>query len=93
MKKWVFNPHLQRCVLKHRDQKYVGEVSFWAAECRNRPPKNPLIFNFKNFGELQKLLSRPEMHELDVIFCFMQLKQHWNQIIIYKYTYKGYFRR
>jgi hypothetical protein len=87
------NPHLLCCVLKDRDQKYFGEVSLWPAEYRNRPPKVPLIFNFKNFGEFQKLLIRPEMHDLDAIFCFMQLKQQWNQIIIYKYTYNGYFRR
>jgi hypothetical protein len=65
------------------------EVSFWPAEYRNRPPKVPFIFSFKNFGEFQKFLIRPEMNYLDVIFCFMQLKQHWNHIIIYKYTSKG----
>jgi hypothetical protein len=44
-----FNPHLHRCVLKHRDQKYFSEVSFWPPEYWNRPPKVPLIFNSKNF--------------------------------------------
>jgi hypothetical protein len=87
------NPHLHERVSNHRDQKYIGEVSLWPAEYRNRPPKVPLIFNFKNFGEVQKFLIRPEMHYLDAIFCLIQLKQHWNQIIIYKYTLKGNFRR
>ncbi len=45
------NPHLHERVSEHRDQKYFGEVSFWPAEYRNRPPIVPLIFNFKNFGE------------------------------------------
>jgi hypothetical protein len=57
------------------------------------PRKFPLIFDFLNFDEFQKILISPEMHHLDAIFCFMQLKQHWNKIIIYKYTIKGNFRR
>ena len=51
---WVsisLNLHLHERVLEHRNQKYFGEVSFWPAEYRNRPPIVPLIFNFKNFGE------------------------------------------
>ena len=76
----IFNPHLHEGVSEHRDQKYFGEVSFWSAEYRNRPPIVPLIFNFKNFGEFQKFLIRPEMHYLDAIFCLMQLKQYWNKI-------------
>ena len=63
-----FNPHLHERVSNHRDQKYIEEVSFWPAEYRNRPPKVPLIFNFKNFGEFQKFLIRPEMHYLDAFF-------------------------
>ena len=55
--------------------------------------ENPLIFNFKHFGEFQKVLIRPEINYLDPIFCSMQLKPHLNQIIIYKYTIKGYFQR
>ena len=47
----IINPHLHERVSEHRDQKYFGEVSFWPAEYRNRPPIVPLIFNFKNFGE------------------------------------------
>ena len=49
--KMGLNPHLHERVLEHRDQKYVGEVSFRPAEYRNRPPIVSLIFNFKNFGE------------------------------------------
>ena len=48
--KLLLNPRLHFCGLKHRDQKYFGKVSFWPAEYPNRPPKVPLIFNFKNFG-------------------------------------------
>jgi hypothetical protein len=40
--------HLHRCVIKDRDQKYFGEVSFWLPEYRNRPTKVSLIFNFGN---------------------------------------------
>jgi hypothetical protein len=47
----LFNLHLHERVSEHRDQKYFGEVSFWPAEYRNRPPIVPFIFNFKNFGE------------------------------------------
>jgi hypothetical protein len=47
----LLNPLHER-VSEHRDKKYFGEVSFWPAEYRNRPPIVPLIFNFKNFGEL-----------------------------------------
>jgi hypothetical protein len=60
----IINPHLHERVSNHRDQKYIGEVSFWPAEYRNRPPKVPIIFNFKNFGDFQKFLIRPEMHYL-----------------------------
>ena len=49
--KMGLNPHLHERVLEHRDQKYVGEVSFRPAEYRNRPPIVSLICNFKNFGE------------------------------------------
>ena len=38
-------------------------------------PKVLLIFNFKNFGEFQKLLIRPEIHDLNAIFCFIELTQ------------------
>jgi hypothetical protein len=67
---FAFNPHLHFCVLNHRDQKYFGKVSFSPAEYPNRPPKVPLIFNFKNCSEFQKFLIRPEMHYLDAFFCF-----------------------
>jgi hypothetical protein len=30
-----FNPRLHERVSNHRDQKYIGEVSFWPAEYRN----------------------------------------------------------
>jgi hypothetical protein len=70
----------------HRDQKNIGGVSFWPAKYRNRPPKVPLIFNFKNFGDFQNFLNSQEMHYFD-FFCFIQLKQHWIHIIIYKYTF------
>jgi hypothetical protein len=74
------NPHLHERVSEHRDQKYFGEVSFWPAEYRNRPPIVPFIFNFQNFGVFWKFLIRPEMHYLDAIFCLMHLKQYWNKI-------------
>jgi hypothetical protein len=82
--KMTLNPYLHERVSEHRDQKYFGEVSFWPAEFRKGPPIVPLIFNFKNFGEFQKFLIRPEMHYLNAIFCLMQLNQYWNKIMIYK---------
>ena len=85
----ALNPHLHRCVSNHRDEKYFGEVSFWPAEYRNRPPKVPLISNFKNFGEFHKSVSHQTGNVLfGCIFCFVQLKHHWNKIIFYKYTNK-----
>jgi hypothetical protein len=44
---------------------------FWNTE--TKPPKILLIFNFKNFGQFQKLLIRPEIHDLNAIFCFIEL--------------------
>jgi hypothetical protein len=100
------NLHLFFCVLKHRDQKYFGEVSFWPAEYRNQGSAIPVLIlvlvrkdprKFPLLLILRSLLSfrncSPEMHDLHVIFCFMQFKQQWNHIIIYKYTYKGNFRK
>jgi hypothetical protein len=94
-KRWIFtdqksalNPHLHFCVLKHRGQNHFRPVEY-----PNRPPKVLLIFNFKNFGEFQKFLIKPEMRYLNAIFCFLQLKQHWNKILLYKHTNKGNFWR
>jgi hypothetical protein len=33
----LFYLHLRNSVLKHRDQRYDGKVSFWQMEYRNRP--------------------------------------------------------
>jgi hypothetical protein len=78
-------PPAALCFKTHRPKIFRGSIIL-AGGISEQNPKVPLIFNFKNFGEFQKLLILPEMHDLDAIFCFMQLKQHWNQIIIYKYS-------
>ena len=90
----LVNPHLHFCILKHRDQKYFREVSFWSAEYRNRAPKIPLIFNFKNFGEFQKLENIAKVGTIKInlkisnrIFCLQRLvvMQHGPCYIVSKY--------
>jgi hypothetical protein len=61
----------------------LGKYHFGHRNIEKDPQKFPLIFNFKNFGDFQKLLIRPEMHYLDAMFCFKHLKKHWIPIINY----------